>query len=325
MPVPPTAPGLSWNPLADVAHLVAFPFMVHALLAGAVVAVTASLVGWFVVLRRQVFAAHSLSVVAFPGAAGATLVGISAGYGFFAFAVAGAVVMAAAGSGRRRPGGGGGGTGDQAVIGTVQALALASGFLFAALYRGFLTEVTGLLFGSFLGVTATQVAVLSAVGLATVAVLAFIGRPLLFASLDPDVAGARGVPVGAVGVVFLVLVGVAAAEASQITGALLVFALLVLPPATAQRLTAAPAASLGLGVAIALAVTWGGLAAAYWSNEPAGFTITTLAFAGYVASGVRARSRPPGVGTGLWPNQARSIRSRVATSRPAARLEAGGG
>ena len=111
--------------------------------------------------------------------------------------------------------------------------------------------------------------------------LAIGGRQLLFASVDPDVAEARGVPVTTLGVAFLLLLGVAAAEASQITGSLLVFALLVIPAATAQRLTARPVVSIALSVALAVAVTWLGLAAAYYSSYPIGFFVTTFGFAAF--------------------------------------------
>jgi zinc/manganese transport system permease protein len=170
------------------------------------------------------------------------------------------------------------------MTGTVQAVAIACGLLFVALYQGFLTGTTALLFGSFLGIAAGQVAVLSAVGGAVIVVLTVIGRPLLFASADPDVAAARGVPVRALSIGFLVLLGAAVAETAQITGALLVFALLVMPAATAQRLTPRPVASLLLTVAIGWMVTWAGLVAAYYSPYPIGFYLTTFAFAAYLAA-----------------------------------------
>src|SRR5262249_9615916 len=132
---------------------------------------------------------------------------------------------------------------ESAATGTIQAFALACGFLFIALYKGFLNGVNALLFGTFLGITNDQVVVLLIVTAVVLAVLAGIGRPLLFATVDPDVAAARGVPVRVLSVAFLVLLGAATAEASQITGILLVFALLVMPAATAQLLVARPAAS----------------------------------------------------------------------------------
>jgi zinc/manganese transport system permease protein len=176
---------------------------------------------------------------------------------------------------------------ESAIIGTVQAFALACGALFVSLYGGFLNSLTGLLFGSFLGISPGQVTVLAVVAAAALLVLAVIARPLFFATVDPDVAQARGVPVRMLGTLFLVLLACAAAEVSQITGALLVFALLVMPAATAQQLTAAPLRSFVLTLAIGLLTAWLGLAAAYYSVYPVGFTITTVGFACYVLAAAR--------------------------------------
>ena len=172
------------------------------------------------------------------------------------------------------------------MTGTVQAFALACGFLFIALYQGFLNGVNALLFGTFLGITDTEVVLLLVVTVVVVAVLAVLGRPLLFASVDPVVAEARAIPVRLVSTAFLVLLGAAVAEASQITGTLLVFALLVMPAAAAQTLTARPLLSLALTVVIALLVTWVGLSAAYYSVYPIGFFVSTVAFAVYVVARV---------------------------------------
>ena len=272
-------PHLTWNLVVDVRQLLEFPFMVNAFRAGTIVAVTAGLIGWFMVLRRQTFAGHTLAVVGFPGAAGAVYLGASANVGFYAFAIAAALVIASlprAGPSRFSE--------ESAVIGTVQAFALASGFLFVSLYRGNLNGINALLFGTFLGITTSQIVLLALFAGVALATLAVIARPLLFASLDPDVAAARGVPVRTVSTVFLVLLGVAAAASSQITGSLLVFALLVLPAATAHRFTARPARSAVLSVAIAVGVTWSGLALGYYSTYPIGFYITTVSFAVYAIS-----------------------------------------
>jgi zinc/manganese transport system permease protein len=247
--------------------------------------VTAAVVGWFMVTRRQSFVGHTLALVGFPGAAGATLLGLSPTVGYLGFCLGAAAVIAVLpGGGRGGVAGAGGYSEESAVIGTVQATALACGFLFVSLYRGFLNGINALLFGSFLGITNQQVLTLLVVAAAALLVLAVIGRPLLFASVDPDVAAATGVPVRGLGVAFLVVLGVAAGETSQITGSLLVFALLVMPAATAQRLTVRPARSLALSVALALLATWAALAAAYWSPYPIGFWLTTLAFAAYLAA-----------------------------------------
>jgi zinc/manganese transport system permease protein len=273
------AEGPSWNPITDLQQMWSFPFMVNAFRAGTIVAVLAGVMGWFMVLRRQSFAGHTLSLIGFPGAAGAVLIGVAASYGYFAFCLAGALVIAAL------PRAGPGGYSEEsAVTGTVQSFALACGFLFVALYKGFLNGINTLLFGSFLGITTEQVTLLGAVTAVSLTVLAVIGRPLAFASIDPDVANARNVPVRALSVAFLVLLGAATAEASQITGTLLVFALLVMPAATAQALTARPVRALALTVAIGVAVTWLGLSVAYYTPFPVGFFVTSIAFAGYVAA-----------------------------------------
>lgn len=265
--------GWSWNPVADLRQMWAYPFMVNAFRAGTVVAVTAGVMGWFMVLRRQSFAGHTLAVVGFPGASGAVLAGVSATYGYFAFCVAAALVIAAAPRGGRDSG-----VQESALAGTVQAFLLACGFLFTALYKGLLGGTTSLLFGSFLGISTAQVRVLLAVAAVVLGTLAAIGRPLLFASVDPDVAAARGVPVRLLSTAFLVLLGAAAAGTGQITGALLVFALLVMPAATAQSLTARPGLGLALSAAVAVAVTWLGLTVAYFTPYPIGFWVTTFAF-----------------------------------------------
>jgi zinc/manganese transport system permease protein len=254
--------------------------MVNAYRAGTIVAVTAGVLGWFMVLRRQAFVGHTLAVVSFPGAAGAILVGVSATVGYFTAAIAAALVI---GLVPRSPAGASYSE-ESAVIGTVQAFALACGALFVSLYGGFLNSLTGLLFGTFLGISDAQVLTLLVVSAASVVALGAIGRPLFFATVDPDVARARGIRVRLLSSVFLVLLGCAAAEVSQITGVLLVFALLVMPSASAQQLTARPAASLAITVGLALAITWLGLAAAYFSVYPVGFYVTTFGFAVYVVS-----------------------------------------
>ena len=279
--------GLSWNLVNDVRELWSLPSMINAYRAGAIVAVVAGVVGWFMVLRRQTFAGHSVAVVGFPGAAGAVLLGTSASYGYFGFCVGAALVIAVA----ARPGDGGLSR-ESALTGVVQGFALACGMLFVALSNSFLNGVNGLLFGSFLGITSGDVLALAIVAALVLAAMALIGRPLLFASVDPAVAAARGVPVRALGVVFLVLLGAAAAEVSQITGSLLVFALLVMPAATAQVLTARPALSLALTVLIGVFVTWVALAVAYFTPYPIGFYVTTFAFAAYLAAHLARRLRP---------------------------------
>ncbi len=287
----------SWNLLTDFQEMWSYPFMVNAFRAGAVVALVAGAIGWFMVLRRQSFAGHTLGVVAFPGASFATLAGISTGFGYFGFCLAAALIIALL----RREGRDADAE-ESAATGVVQAFLLACGFLFIALYKGLLSGPESILFGSFLGITTGQVLLLALVGLAVLAVLVVIGRPLLFASVDPQVAAARGVPVRLLSTLFLLLLGAATAEAAQITGSLLVFALLVLPAATAQVLTARPALSLLLTLLLGFGATWAGLIAAWYWPYPLGFFVTSFAFAGYLlahAARLLARRRGSGLEAGL--------------------------
>ncbi|HEY2296292.1 MAG TPA: metal ABC transporter permease [Jatrophihabitans sp.] len=270
--------GLSWNVIDDARQLLAFHFMLNALRAGTIVAMVAGAIGYFMVLRRQSFVGHTLAVLSFPGAAAATYLGVAASLGYFGFCIAGALVIAALPGSGRAGSGLGGYSQESAVIGTVQGFALACGFLFVSLYQGFLTGLNTLLFGSIIGVTDDQVLTLLAAGGICLIVLAAIGRRLLFASVDPDVAQARGVPIRLLGALFLIILGVAVAGASQVTGTLLVFALLVAPAATATRLTARPALGLALSVVIAVVVVWAGEGVAFFSPYPIGFWVTSFAF-----------------------------------------------
>jgi zinc/manganese transport system permease protein len=281
--------GPSWNPVTDLQEMWSLPFMVNAYRAGTLLAVLAGLVGYLMVTRRQAFAGHTLSAVGFPGAAGATWLGVSAAYGYFTSCLAAALVLALVPASARR-----GFSEESALVGTVQAFALACGYLFVVLYNGLLGGTTALLFGSFLGVTRGQVTTLAVLTVLLLAVLAVVGRPLLFASLDPTAARASGVPVRALDTAVLLVQAATAAGVVQITGALMVFTLLVLPAAAARELTSRPSRALALSVALALLVTWVALAVAYWSPYPIGFWLSTLAFGVFLlARGTRALRGQP--------------------------------
>jgi zinc/manganese transport system permease protein len=282
-----SGPQPSWNPVDDLDQLLQFHFMQNALIAGSMVALMGGLMGYFVVLRGQTFAAHTLSQVGFPGAAGAALAGVTPLYGLLVFCVASACGIAALSApldeGRRA---------ESAAIGSILTVTLALGFLFASLYSGFIGGVYGFLFGTFLGIDDRQVLTLAVVTVAALLALAVIGRPLLFASIEPDVAAARGVPVRRLSVAFLVLLGLSVAAAAQITGTLLVFALLVTPAAAAQQLTVRPDLALALSVAIGLVVVWVGMGIAYFSDYPVGFYVTSIAFGAYLAARAARWVRP---------------------------------
>jgi zinc/manganese transport system permease protein len=288
-------PKLTVHLLADLHELLQFPFMVHALEAGTIVAVMAGVAGWFMVLRRESFAGHTLAVMSFPGASGAALAGLPLAAGYF---VACTVAAAAIAAGSRTRGIRNTAQ-ESAVIGAVQVSAFALGFLFLSLYQGVLEDLESLLFGSFLGITETQVATLLGVAFAALVFFALVGRPLLYSSLDETVARARGVPVGVLHVSFLLVLGLAVAATAQITGVLLVFALLVAPAATAQQLTSRVGFGIALSVAIALAVTWLALSLSYVTNDSVGFFVTSLAFGIYALAAGQRRLRRGRASRGL--------------------------
>jgi zinc/manganese transport system permease protein len=270
-------PTLSWNLAEDVRELLSYQFMVNALEAGTIVAVMAGVVGWYMVLRRQSFAGHTIAVMAFPGASGAALAGLPTAVGYYI-----ACGVAALAIGRTSRGAAHARSSESAAIGVVQVAGLAAGFLFLSLYSGVLEQLESLLFGTFVGIDRAQVLTLALVALVVLASLVVVGRPLLLASLDPELARARGVPVRILDVVFLLILGLAVAATSQITGVLLVFALLVAPPAAAQALTPRPVLGLVLSVVFALGVVWLGLGISYFSIYPLGFYVTSLGFALYL-------------------------------------------
>ncbi len=270
-------PSLRLDLIADLRELFAFPFMVHALEAGTIVAVFAAAVGWYMVLRRQSFAGHTLSLMAFPGATGAALIGLPVSLGYYLACGAAAIAMGQTTRTSTR-----GFSAETAVIGTVQTVGLAAGYLFLSLNSAILSGTETLLFGTFLGVTQGQVVTLLVIAVVALALLAAGARPLLFSTMDRELARASGIPVAALDVLFLLLLALAVAATSQITGVLLVFAVLVAPPAAAQQLTSRPLAGLLLGILFALLVVWLGLCAAYFSPWPVGFYTTTFAFAVYV-------------------------------------------
>jgi zinc/manganese transport system permease protein len=272
----------SWDVLADLQLLLEFHFMQNALLAGTLVALLAGVTGYFIVLRGQSFAAHTLSQVGFPGAAAGILLHLSPVLGLIGFCV-----TAALGIGLRGRGLDAGRRGESAAVGGILAFALALGLLFFSLYAGSVEAIYAFLFGSILGVTDRDVLVTALTTALALLALAMIGRPLIFASVDPEAAEARGVPVRALALAFLVLVALSVAEAVQIVGTLLVFALLVTPGAAAQRLTARPWLGLGLSTLLSLLFVWSGLSIAYFSLLPVGFAVTTLAFGTYVLARAR--------------------------------------
>lgn len=257
------------------------PFMQHALLAGTSVALLAGLVGYFVVLRSQVFAGDALSHVAYTGALAALAVGVDLRLGLFTATIVVAVLLGALG---------GRGVADDVVIGTTFSWVLGVGVLCLSIVtthraEGNSTASATVLFGSVFGISAGDARTAALIAVALIVVLGLLARPLLFASLDPSVAAARGVPVRLLGPAFLAVVGATAAEATQVVGALLLFGLLAAPAATAQRLATRPWHALALSAGLAVASTWTGLTIAYAAPSlPPSFAILAVATGLYVAT-----------------------------------------
>ena len=273
-------PPFSLNLWQDVQAMLAYDFMRQALLAGTILSLVTGLVGYFVVLRHQAFAGESLSDVAFTGALGGAALGINPLLSLLVTTVA--VALAMGGFGERL-------RGRDVAIGTVLAWVLGLGVLFLSLFTarvsGTGTGFSGVtvLFGNILGISTDQAYVIALVSALTVLALLFIARPLLFASLDPDVAAARGVPVRFLGLAFMALLAITVSEATLAVGALLVFALLLLPAAIAQQVTNRPYAALALAAALAIAMTWLGIAIGFFTGYPSSVCISLLAFVSYVA------------------------------------------
>jgi zinc/manganese transport system permease protein len=273
-----TGPQPSWNPITDLHLLWQYHFMQNAFLAGVIVSIVAGVIGYYMVLRAQTFAGHALAHVGFAGAAGALLFGFSPIVGLLVTGVAAAAGMGTLGGQQRASA-----VGNDVGIAAVYTFALGLGLLALQLYAGQAENAYAILFGAVLGISDSDVHALALTGLFTLLVVALIGRPLLFASLDPDVATARGIPVRALSVGFLILLAIAVAEAVQVVGTLLIFALLVTPAAIAQRLSARPPVAIALSVVLALLFTCLGIAIAYFAPySVVGFYVTSLAFGTYL-------------------------------------------
>ena len=255
--------------------MLSYGFVIDALAAGGIVAVVAGIVGFFLVMRGQTFAGHALSHVGFAGATGAVLIGVAPFWGLMALTLAAGLAMGLLGervSGR------------DVAIGMVLSLSLGLGLLFLHFYTAFAAQATSLLFGNVFSVDRGTVLTLAALGVLCLGALALMARPLLFATLQPDLAEARGVSLRLVSVLFMAIVAVAVAEAAQIVGVLLVFTLMVGPAAAAQRLTTRLSQGLLLTVLLGLAETWLGITLAYQTDWPSSFWIAALSGLTYFAS-----------------------------------------
>ena len=274
--------------LADIAYqsnwvdILQTNFMRNAFVGGTLVALAAGVVGYFVVLRRDAFATHALAHIGFPGATGAVLVGAPVTLGRAVFRIAGGLAIGALGKRVDQR---------EVATGTILAFATALGVLFSSMATTSANTITNVLFGNLLAISTEQLVTYAVFTALLVAALGAVARPLLFASINPQVAEAQGLPVRALGVVFMVMLALVITMAIQVVGTLLLFALVVTPAATAIVLTPRPVWVISMATGIGLAAVWIGLVLSAMFNLPPSFPIVSIAFAAWLIATQTARRR----------------------------------
>ncbi|MDZ7578560.1 MAG: metal ABC transporter permease [Candidatus Nanopelagicales bacterium] len=264
-------------------------FMRNAFLGGTVVALASGLIGYFVIIRSSAFAAHALAHIGFPGATGALLVGAPISLGLLVFCAAGGVVIGVLGDRASQR---------EVATGTVLAFASGLGILFASLATQGAATVTSVLFGNLLAIKTSELVLFAGMMFALVAAIAIVFRPLRFASLDPLVAEAKGLPVRTLSIVFMLLLALVITMAVQVVGTLLLFGLVVTPAATAFMITARPAAVIAIGSLISIASVWFGLTLSAMFNLPPSFFVIAVATLAWLAGWLitrRSRTVAPAV------------------------------
>jgi zinc/manganese transport system permease protein len=264
----------SFNIWKDLVNMLSYDFMLHAFEAGTIVAIVAGVIGYFVVVRRSSFAAHALSHVGFTGAAGSVLLGLNPLSGLLTFTIGGGIFMAMLG--RRAEN-------RDVQIGNVLAFLLGLGVLFISLYAGYATEAYSLLFGEILGISFHSVIITLIAGLLILIATGIIFRPLLFTSLDEDVAEAKGISIQEINIAFMILLAAAVSISVQVVGVLLIFALLVTPAAIAQQIARRPMQGIAISVLISLLATWLGLFVSFYLPYPVSFFIVSIVFIIYLS------------------------------------------
>lgn len=252
-----------------------YDFMRNAFAAATIVAIISALTGYFLVLRGQTFASHALAHVGFTGATGAVLVGIAPLWGMVLLTVAAGIGIGALGEKLERR---------DVAIGMVLALALGLGLLFLHFFTAYATQATAILFGNVLAVDISTLWVLLGLASVSLGALAVISRPLIFASLQPELAEAKGLSLRLFSVLFLAIVAVATAECAQIVGVLLVFTLMIGPAAASQALTTRLGTGLLVSCLLALCESWAGIALSFYTDWPTSFWITFLSVSIYLAA-----------------------------------------
>ncbi len=262
-----------WNIVGDLRYMLQYEFVRNAFEAGTIIAIVAGIVSYLVVLRRSSFAAHALGHVGFSGAAGAVLIGVNPLYGLLLFTTVsgGGIALLGQKASHR-----------DVEIGTVLAFMLGLGLLFLSFYNGYATEAYSILFGDIVGISNSQVLFTLEASLPVLVVLGLVYRKLLFASLDEDVAEAKGMHTLVLGVIFMLALAVAISIAVTIIGVLLIFALTVTPAAIGFRLAKRPLFAVMISVAVALFATWAGIFIGFYEIEPTSFFIVTIVFVIYV-------------------------------------------
>ncbi len=275
----------TWDLVVDFHQIFQYEFMQNAFIAGTIVALLAGVVGYFVVLRRVAFASEALAHGGFAGATGAVVLGQDVFLGLLAFTSVSGAFMGLLGDRLR---------GRDVAIGGTLAFSLALGSLFLTISTRFAGQAVNILFGNILSIGSTDVRFIAACAVIALCLLGVMYRPLLFASVDAEIADARGVPVRTLSVAFMILLAVTVSASVQVVGVLLIFALLILPAAAAQHLTAQPSRAIGLASVLAVVYVWCGLLIGFYVPYPPSFFITLFAFLTFIA----VRTVLPGVAGG---------------------------
>jgi len=246
-------------------------FMMNAWTTATIVAVVAGVVGYFVVLRGSAFPAHAIPKGAFAGAAGAALLGINTLIGLGVFSLLGALGIGSLSRRGRR----------DVVTALTLVLMLALGAAFLSRITEYEPEIYSLLFGEILGVSTSEILPVALLGIACIAAIAVIYRPLMLSSIAPEIAEARGIRSHRIEMCFLIVVALATTMTVPVVGALLIFSLMIGPPAAARSLTSWPLLAMCLSVVIALVTVWAAIAASYLYNWPVGFFVGVLGALSY--------------------------------------------
>lgn len=258
-----------------VTEILAYDFMRNAFIAGTIAAILAGIVGYFVVIRRLAFAGHALGHIGFAGATGAIFIGMTPIVGQLGLTVLAACGMGLLGERINK---------SDIAIGVMLAFSLGLGTLFLHFYTAYAGQATAILFGDLLGVSTQAIKLITALTVLSLIALSIIARPLLFTSLEPELAEAKGISLPLIAVFNLIIIAVAVTIASQVVGVLLVFTLLIGPAAIAQQWTRHFWSGLTLSTVIAIMTVWLGIVLAWFTDWPISFWISAIIFVGYILS-----------------------------------------